>query len=90
MQKISTVWTQGLKATDKENMEVLVKQNTILLDRLTEILYNMREDKRTTVLGDYDSPSWSHKQAHLNGQLDMIAKILDIIQVRERDDHPTK
>ncbi len=89
MQKINLAWTQGLKGPEKADMEVIVKQNTILLDRLSQILYNMQVDKRTTVLGDYDSPSWSHKQAHLNGQLDMISKILDIIQVNERADQPS-
>lgn len=88
MKKINTIWTQGLKGDEKSSMEANVIQSEKVLDKLVEILYNMREDKRATVLADYDTPSWSHKQAHLNGQLDMIAKVLDIILVKERDDHP--
>lgn len=89
MQRISSAWTQGLKDQEKRDVEEIVKTSTILLDRLDKILYNMQESKETSVLPDYDSPSWSHKQAHLNGQLDMIRQLRNILTVRERDDHPT-
>lgn len=89
MQKLNSAWTHGLSGPEKQQIEETVKGSTILLDRLTKILYNMQESKAATVLADYDSPSWSHKQAHLNGQLDIIRKLADILTIRERDDHPT-
>lgn len=89
MQKVNTAWTQGLSASEKADMEALVKGNTILLDRLTKILYNMQTKRVATVLGDYDTPSWSHKQAHLNGELNVIERLLEIVTLKERDDHPT-
>ncbi len=81
-------WTQGLQGQEKADVEALVKSNTILLDRLTKILYNMQVSREQSVLGDYDTPSWSHKQAHLNGESAVIKKLLDILEVRERDDSP--
>lgn len=88
MLRINSAWTQGLPPAEKKEVEELVRGSTILLDRLRKILYNMQESKESTVLVDYDSPSWSHKQAHLNGQLDMLRQLQKILTVQERDDHP--
>ncbi len=88
-QNISELWLKGLKAEDRDKMKKNVLDNTILLDKLKEILYNMQEGKRTSVLSDYDTPSWSHKQAHLNGELESLQKVIDLVTIRERDDHPT-
>ncbi len=88
MQRINSAWTQGLQGPEKASIEALVKENTILLDRLSKILYNMQVRREQSVLGDYDTPSWSHKQAHLNGEAAVIKKLLDILEVSERDDHP--
>lgn len=89
MLRIKSVWTQGLNPAEKKEMEELVRSSTNLLDRLDKILYNMQESKETTVLADYDSPSWSHKQAHQNGQLDIIRQLRSLLKISERDDHPT-
>jgi len=67
-------------------MEQQVKDAKIVLDRLVQMLYNMQEKRETTVLEDYDTPSWSHKQAHLNGQAAMLRQLMDMLVVRERDD----
>ncbi len=89
MKKINEAWLQGLKGAEREQMKELVLSNEILLDKLAKMLYNMQERKRISVLGDYDTPSWSHKQAHLNGEADVLRKVLEIITINERDDNPT-
>jgi len=86
MLKINSIWTQGLPPQDKPVMEQQVKDAKIVLDRLVQMLYNMQEKRETTVLEDYDTPSWSHKQAHLNGQAAMLRQLMDMLVVRERDD----
>ena len=88
MKTVNQAWLTGLNGTEKDKMrqEVLNSQN--LLDKLVEILYNMQEKKMDTVLGDYDTPSWSHKQAHINGQNAALRKVIEIITIRERDDNP--
>lgn len=83
---IAEVWLHGLKGEDREKMKAFVLANTILLDKLAKILYNMQVRSESTVLSDYDTPSWSHKQAHVNGFNDAIKKISEICTVRERDD----
>ena len=88
-QKINEAWLRGLKGEDREKMKELVLSNQILLDKLSEILYNMQVKKEGTVLDDYDTPSWSHKQAHINGEAAAIKRLIDIVSIREREDHPT-
>lgn len=90
MKKINEAWLQGLEPSDREKMKENVLSNEILLDRLAKILYNMQEKRQSSVLSDYDTPSWSHKQAHLNGEAAALRKVLEIITIRERDDHPTE
>lgn len=51
--------------------------NNIAFTRLREIL-NQRKNELTRHT-DYDNPSWSHKQAHINGQLSEINQILNLI-----------
>lgn len=86
--RVNSAWIQGLDADSKQKVESALQLDEIILDRLAKILYNMRESKTTTVLDDYDSPSWSHKQAHINGQLDIIDKLIAIVSPTERGDHP--
>lgn len=88
MKRVSSAWLEGLKGDEKEQMREYVLGSEKLLDKLTEILYNMQERSETTVLDDYDSPSWSHRQAHLNGQGDVIRKLLEIVTLKEREDYP--
>lgn len=87
--KASELWFKGLNPEEREEMRLLLVNNEKLLDKLKEILYNIQVKKETSVLDDYDTPSWSHKQAHQNGEAAAIRKILDIITIRERDDRPT-
>jgi hypothetical protein len=91
MKKINEAWLKGLKGPEREKMKEEVLSSENFLDIAREMLYNMQERKREgAVLGDYDTPSWSHKQAHLNGELAMLAKLIEIFTVNERDDNPLK
>ena len=91
MKRINQAWIKGLDPAEQKKMEENVLSSEILLDRLAKILYNMQE-KRESVTGleHYDTPSWSHKQAHLNGEAAALKKVLEIITVKERDDNPFK
>ncbi len=88
MLKVSEQLLQGLRGDDRDKMKNLLLSNTILLDKLKEIMYNMMEGKRGTLLVDYDTPSWSHKQAHLNGELAALQKVIELITITDRDDRP--
>lgn len=89
MLKISEQWLAGLEPDKRSEIKSIVLGSTILLDRLNKILYNIKKEKSEVRLLDYDSPSWSHKQAHLNGQIDMIDQIVKLVTITERADQPT-
>ena len=82
--KIAEVWLKGLKGEQREKMKQLVLNNAILLDKFSEICYNIGVEKRDVSFQDYDSPSWSHKQAHTNGFLECLKLIQDLVSIKER------
>lgn len=86
MLKISEAWLRGLQDENRESFKKEVISSKKVLDKLVEILYNMEEGKREVSLPDYDNPSWSHKQAHLNGELAAIRKVIELITIKERAD----
>ena len=87
--RISEMWLRGEKTPEeREKIKKLVLSNDILLDKLKKIMYNMQVEKRKSVLGDYDTPSWSHKQAHLNGELAVLDRLMELVTITERDDQP--
>jgi hypothetical protein len=75
---LSLRWSQHLNnKKEKEDFEFLVKNNTVLLSRLKNIL---EEEEQTiftseTKLDDFSDPNWSHKQAFRNGQLSVLRKL---------------
>lgn len=84
--KVNEAWLRGLQGQERDQMKKMVVDSEKLLDKLKEILYNMRESRETISSIDYDNPSWSHKQAHLNGEAAIIRKLEEILSVKERSD----
>lgn len=79
--KIKTVWLQHLKTqAEQEEFKKTLKRSKIVLDKLTEIVYNSTKEQKTT---DYDCPSWSHKQAHMNGYNEAIKHFLEILDLKD-------
>lgn len=78
--KIHTIWLVGVPK-DK-HPEVINRVNQIMedkvMDRLREILQEKYELVDTTF--DYDQPNWSYRQAHANGQKEMINDLLNLIR----------
>lgn len=66
---MKTVWT-----SEKE----LFKQSKNFREKLTEIL--SKRTKAVVTEPDYDSPSWSHKQADMNGYNRAIKEIIDLLE----------
>lgn len=66
---MKTIWT-----SEKD----LFKQAANFREKLTEIL--SKRVKEAVVEPDYESPSWSHKQAHLNGYNQCVREIIEILK----------
>lgn len=69
MSKLPLAWSKGLSPKEKEDLEYVLRNNKILISAFLKLLDQMEqeEDRAETNLSEYDSPSWSHKQADRNG-----------------------
>ena len=70
------VWTAHLPSSskEKEDFEAYVSNSRGIFDRVLVILEEHIEPNDVEAV-DYDSPSWSHKQADRNGYNRAIKKI---------------
>lgn len=82
---LSIEWFKNLDTPEKKKafaLKIRSMQNDIMFKRLTEII----KDKRLTLLRgpssleDYDNPSWSHKQADINGQVRALTFVLELLK----------
>lgn len=77
-------WFSNLPKAEQEEF----KNNLIgckkVLDRLSELCYNSIKDGESTKLTDYDSPSWSHRQADLNGYVRAYREFIQLISLPDR------
>jgi hypothetical protein len=83
--KYSGRWTAGLNDKDKAVFEELLGVNNKVLDRLSEICYNMIKGSENSE-SDYDNPNWPYRMADHVGfrrALNQIATLCE--QVKERD-----
>ena len=74
-------WLGNLRGEERENFKLSILSSKIVLDKLQEIVYNMYRKEESVTESDYDSPSWSHKQAHTNGKREALKQILDLITI---------
>lgn len=81
MQPLSTAWTQHLSGKDKEDFEVIVRNSTLLLTRLKEIIEESERalQSQSYSVKDFEDPNWSHKQAFRNGELARLSKLKALI-----------
>lgn len=62
-------WGRNKSPKEKEEIEYVLRNNTILITAFFEILDRMEaeETRQEIQTADYDSPSWAYKQADRNG-----------------------
>lgn len=80
---MKTVWFEGLKAEEKENFKNEVLGAQKVLDKLTKIVYNRTIEVQNTPIADYDCASWSHRQAHQNGQVAAFKEIIALLDINK-------
>lgn len=76
-QKIQSKWTKGLNEKERENLKLLLFNNSVLMERVLLIVTEYETEVRNKELRseEYDNPSWAYKQAFHNGQHHAYAKI---------------
>lgn len=82
MVKVNSQWLKGLTDREKEDFINLLTNNRKILDKLQEIVYNIVNELETSHKTDYDCPSWSHKQAHKNGEVEMAKRIIQLTEIK--------
>lgn len=75
-------WFKGLSADEAEKMKKIVSSNKIMLDKLSEICYNRLQALNSITEEDYDSPSWAHKQAHINGYKHALKDLQELLKIK--------
>jgi len=81
---ISTKWGSNLKGKEKETFEGVIKNSSMLLDRLTEIVEQQIQSLHAPSKEDYDNSAWAFKQADRNGQLRAYRDILTLTDRKGR------
>lgn len=67
-------------ASERESLKKYLENSNFLLDKLTKICYNIIKESEHVTKKNYNSPGWAYEQAHRNGEVDSIKKILEIIE----------
>jgi hypothetical protein len=79
-------WVSNLVSKEEqEQFEEKIKSSQIILDRLTEICYNMIKESENRD-NDYDSPSWAYKQADSNGYRRALENIIKLTTYKSDKD----
>ena len=78
--RIPLTWVKHLKSEEEQrDFENLLRNTTTVLSRFRDLLEELENSKEVS-FDDYDSPSWSHKQAHSNGYKEALRKVKDLIK----------
>jgi hypothetical protein len=84
---MKTIWLKEAKTPqEREEIKKTILNSTFALDILRNIVYNIDIGLTNVSSEDYDNPSWSHKQAHINGRQETIREILAILDFTKGDD----
>lgn len=75
-------WTQDIKdPKEKTKFKESIRNSKFILDKLSQICYNMLEENRTSSTKDYDSPGWAFRQADKVGYERALRDIIKLLQI---------
>lgn len=80
-------WTKHLPSEDeKQDFRRKVQGSKIVLDRLVALLeeYEQTLDRVETNIENYSTPSWDYRQAHKNGNREMIYRIKKLVNLDQQ------
>lgn len=81
MKNIPLDWLMHLPPERKEDFEKTLRNNSLLFSRLNAIIeeWERQLNVSETTKDQYLSPTWSHLQAHKNGNREQLKKLKDLI-----------
>lgn len=84
MTPLKTEWTRHLPPEKREDFEKYIRNSSLLIDRLVDILRTrgVAISSKETSEETFDNPSWSHKEAYLLGRKAELKSILALLDFR--------
>jgi len=80
---VNSAWIQGAKTPEeRDKVKKMVQGNHFVLDKLSEICYNLVTELENVSRSDYDSAGWAYEQAHRNGEVAALKLIIKLIDER--------
>lgn len=82
---MKTNWTQGMSEKDKEDFSSLIKNNSLVLNRLGELVkgFDLEAESASVSSKTFDNPNWALRQASLIGERSAYKKILQLLDHKE-------
>lgn len=77
--RLKVDWIKDIPASEREDFIKIVLNSNLALDKLKKIVYNRVMSGEKVAVVDYDSPSWSHKQADRLGYLRALREVLELL-----------
>lgn len=71
------------KSEPRKKVEDDLIRGADAFERLEKILERWRVQNEDVSEGDYDNPSWSHKQAHRNGYNRALKDVMSLLKLKE-------
>jgi hypothetical protein len=81
--QFDTRWFKDIPAEEVDSFKRDIISSKKVLDRLTQIVYNIVTSEEDVRLSDYDNPNWSHKMAHTLGRKDAFSTILRLVKLEK-------
>lgn len=81
---LPTIWTRHLvDPSQKESFEKVIRNSTLLMSRIQDMLNELDQEIERSEISTkaFEDPNWQYRQAHINGQKNMLYKLKDIFNV---------
>lgn len=88
---MNTLWVQGLERGKPTDLFIDGLKHSLVHDVYLKRLRDIIDEelqflaRQEATLDDYQDASWSHKQAHRNGQVASLNKIRTLITLKETE-----
>lgn len=78
-------WIKHFKANDsdaKEKLNASLNSAKSILNAAIVIIEEQKAAIERPTKDDYDCPSWSHRQAHSNGEIAALNKVIKLLTIK--------
>ncbi len=83
MQPLASNWFRGIPESEKEDVEKIIRNSTIVLDQLTKHLEAEIKSTESAQIAtsEFSDPNWPYRQADRNGALRTLRNLLKMTKL---------